>query len=528
MRCRELCSAPIPVLSPCPLEEARRFLILTGLEACVVAQGDKIYGLLERRTLEHALRFGLEVDTCELVQPDIPLVEGDVEATPKVLNSLLRNPTRRAIVCKERRPFGLLSAEDLLREGLSLSRPALFSVDLPSFLKKLAEVVYELSLELKLRAYLVGGAVRDLLLGRLFYDVDLIVTGNLEAFASRFASQIGAKRVKSSLFGTVKFRRGDWEIDVAQCRWEYYEAPGALPHTAPGPLEDDLFRRDFTLNAMALSLSPPHLGRLFDLFGGQTDLQRRCLRVHHPLSFVDDPTRLFRAARYMSRLGLNPSPGTMKARDLALKLGVLHRLSPARLRQEFVRILQEDHPEKALFCLQELKVLEALVPSASALLSALSYIVQQDLPEETRLEALALLLARKRKELAAFLVPSPKRFEHLCASWAALKREEGFLRSPRPLSEKVFFLEKFPLPVLLAQAAERKEGRVLLERCLKEYFSLSPHLSGERLKEKGVPPGPLLGEMLKKLRAARLDGLVKSEEDEWALLRKEYPHVFLT
>jgi len=528
MKCLELCSSPVPQVEPsCPLEEARQLLSLSRADALIVAQGEEFWGLLSRYTLDHALRFGLEGTAGDFAQPDTPCVEGETEACPEVLLHLLQNPLHKAVIRQKGKVVGLLSTEDLFREGLPPLRPKVFTPKLPPLLREMVEVVYDLSKKLGVRSYLVGGTIRDLLLNRPFYDVDLVVGQKVEEFVREFGRLFRARCVKRSPFQTFKFQYEDWEIDIAQARWEYYVSPGALPQTAPGPFEADLFRRDFTINAMALSLARPNFGRLIDPLGGQQDLEKKCLRVHHLLSFVDDPTRLFRAARYMSRFALQPSPGTQKAKDLALNLGVLENLSGARLRNEWLRLLEEERPAEALSYLAQMGVLEALAPGANQALGALSYVAQQDLPPETRLETLALILGSLQGNLQEKLLSSPKQARRFREAWEELRRSVSFLTQKRPLSEKVFFLEKFPEAVLLLLAAQEPPLRPLIEQAFREYFRLRPRLTGKKLQEKGLPPGPKLGEMLKRLRAARLDGLVETEEDEWALLKKEYPDVFL-
>jgi len=210
------------------------------------------------------------------------------------------------------------------------------------------------------KAYLVGGPVRDLILGRPAPDTDLAVEGPVEDVAHALAAEFGGhvKKTTDLLTATVVLADGR-EIDVAHARTETYSEPGALPEVSPASLEDDLRRRDFTVNAMALALSPSEFGRLIDPHGGHADLRAGLLRVLHERSFEDDPTRMLRAARFQQGLGLRLEPGT---RELLARAAAERRLEPlsgARLRAELRRILADDVPE-GFAGLQELGLLAAM------------------------------------------------------------------------------------------------------------------------------------------------------------------------
>ena len=197
--------------------------------------------------------------------------------------------------------------------------------------------------------YLVGGTVRDLLLGEPGFDVDLAVEGDGQAFARALAT--GARRPGQphDAFGTAVVEYGDGErVDVVTARRERYEAPAALPTVEPSTIEDDLFRRDFTINAMAVALDGRAAGRLVDPFEGRRDLEAKTIRVLHDGSFVDDPTRIFRALRYASRYGFELDEHTDALAREAIEAGLVGRLSPARLRDELVLLLDEPQAERSL------------------------------------------------------------------------------------------------------------------------------------------------------------------------------------
>jgi tRNA nucleotidyltransferase (CCA-adding enzyme) len=214
--------------------------------------------------------------------------------------------------------------------------------------------------------YLVGGIVRDLFLGQIsdVYDLDLVVEGDAVGLAGEFAEKIGGKLITHLMFNTAKIEKGKWTIDIAMARTETYAKPGALPVVTAGTLKTDLLRRDFTVNAMAVSLSPDNYGELIDLYGGTKDLNSKKIRVLHNKSFTDDATRIWRAIRYEQRLGFKIEPDTLALlkRDVLL----LKTVGGYRQRHELELVLKEKDPEKALLRADELGVLKELHPSLKA------------------------------------------------------------------------------------------------------------------------------------------------------------------
>lgn len=213
------------------------------------------------------------------------------------------------------------------------------------------------------RLYLVGGVARDLLLGQAgeVCDLDLVVEGDAVGLAGEFAEKSGGRLTAHLMFNTAKIELPGCTVDIAMARTETYAKPGALPVVAAGTLQTDLFRRDFTVNAMAVSLNRDNYGELIDLYGGLKDLQAKTIRVLHARSFSDDATRIWRAIRYEQRLGFRIEPETLRwlQRDLTL----LKTVGGYRLRHELELVLKEKEPEKTLLRAGELGILKELHPS---------------------------------------------------------------------------------------------------------------------------------------------------------------------
>ncbi len=225
-------------------------------------------------------------------------------------------------------------------------------------------ILYEtgdLASEMGCRAYAVGGMVRDLLLGIRNFDLDIVIEGDGIRFAGCLADRLHAGVTSHKRFGTATITFPDQiRVDVATARTEVYERPAALPTVTPGSIRDDMQRRDFTINALAASLMPADFGRLLDFFHGVRDLRERHIRVLHENSFIDDPTRIFRAVRFETRLGFRMVRSTEELLVEALSRSILSELEDYRIATELRLILEEPDPAGTLKRLEQLGVIDGL------------------------------------------------------------------------------------------------------------------------------------------------------------------------
>jgi len=367
-------------------------------------------------------------------------------------------------------------------------------------------------------AWLVGGPVRDLLLGRASPDLDIAVEGSVDAVAAALAERPGASVRKSTCFltCTLVLDTGS-ELDIAHARTERYPEPGALPVVAEATIAEDLRRRDFTVNAMAVALAPGEFGRLLDPHGGLRDLDAGLLRVLHESSFEDDPTRMIRAVRFMLRLGFALEPHTRELLRRAADEGRLAALSGARLRNELRRLFAEA-PAEGLGTLQSLGLVEAMgLPPAPrmatragvalpAALSALSLELEEILPlsaclgiyaGQARVDLQALgerlmLDAGETRELAAAarLLAEPPEALHTEASDSALHA------ALRGLS---------PTAAAAGWAALDADTRGRLERYWHRLRNVAADITGQDLIGAGREPGPAFGAALEAALVAKLD-----------------------
>lgn len=399
---------------------------------------------------------------------------------------------------------------------------------LPPELLALVKLAGELAAAKGQKLYLVGGVVRDLFLGRPNLDLDLVVEGDAPALARQLAKVRGGEVVAHPRFGTATFRQGEFCLDIVTARSETYAEPGALPVVKPGTIKDDLLRRDFSINAMAVSLEPTKFGELVDPYGGKSDLDRHLVRVLHQRSFKDDPTRIWRAIRYEQRLGFRLEFDTevLLRRDVAM----MWRVSRDRLRHELERVLGEKYPEKSLYRAERVGALQQLMLSLKADNWLLQRFSQARLASgasrpEINLYMVLLVWRLDEEELRMFA----ERLNFGGEAARVLKDIPGLKQALSDLevgelkpSGIYHLLEHHRLRAIQAAtlAVDSPLARQRLELYLSKLRLVAPSLTGDDLTKMGVPQGRRLGWMLRSLKDARLDGTVKTRRRERELVRK--------
>jgi tRNA nucleotidyltransferase (CCA-adding enzyme) len=402
--------------------------------------------------------------------------------------------------------------------------------------------------------YLVGGVVRDLFLGRAIKDFDLVVEGDITDFAESILKKYGGKILVHSRFGTAKwilnestFKRLDFPVsrfpdfelsfDLVSARSETYTQPGALPTVERSTIEDDLRRRDFTVNAMALRLDGNHYGKLLDPLGGEADLEQGTIRVIHPKSFIDDPTRIYRAARYEGRYGFQIEEDTLALIPDARP--IISELSAERIRHELDLILAEQNAATMLSRLAELDLLRSIHPvlffdtSANARLAnigsfrALRRISPWNLDRGVSnmhvLGWLLWLMSLSHTDIGSLNVRLQFTSDFLASLFAAstmFSNLSSFVElKPSQFVERVGL---YPLNAVEAVyfIAHDEKLKDIFFKYLSEWRHIKPHITGDDLKERGLEPGPKYGEILRRLRAAWLDGEIHSKEQESKLLEE--------
>jgi len=377
--------------------------------------------------------------------------------------------------------------------------------------------------------YLVGGSVRDLLLGRRLNDFDLIVEGDAIPLARSLAARYGGEVTAHTRFRTAKWflpeklRTDHPFLDLISARSEAYKHPAALPTVKPGDIIDDLRRRDFTINALALRLDGSHFGELRDDVGGREDLEKGIIRVLHPQSFIDDPTRMYRAVRYEGRYGFRIADETLALIPGALT--IVEQLSPYRIRHELDLILDEPDARAILKRLDELGLLRAIHPALAHFEKSRLSSPESDGPMlRTRNARWVTWLMHLKEQEIEFInkrLHFPADLLKVLRSASLLHANLSALTGLKP-SEAVEMLEGYSFKALevMSVALDDSEARQVLTQYIADWWHLKPRTTGHDLKRHGIAPGPRYTEILRRLRAAWLDGEVKTEEEEQRLLQK--------
>jgi tRNA nucleotidyltransferase (CCA-adding enzyme) len=367
--------------------------------------------------------------------------------------------------------------------------------------------------------YLVGGAVRDLLRGGEAVDLDLAVEGDARSVARALAERLDGEMREHERFGTATVRTDGLAVDLATTRRETYDEPGALPRVEAASLEEDLRRRDFALNAMAVALSGDDLGHLYDPCGGLTDLEERTVRILHEDSFLDDPTRLLRAVRYEVRLGFTLDEGSERAARRAIAEDALSTVSGARVRDELMDLLAEPEAPGGVERMRDLGITAglhaALDPDpelvASASLGAAA------IGATPALAALAALCAGAPEELDLWLADlhlEARDRDAVARAARVAPRVASELRAREhtPSELRALLAADPPETLALALALGAPSGPVL--RWVTELRAVELEITGSDLLAAGVPEGPAVGRGLEEALRRKLDGLVNGRQDE--------------
>lgn len=539
-----------------------------NINGAPVLDGGRVCGIITRQVVDKAIYHGLgEQPVSEFmagefrtVAPETPIDE---------LKELIVTGNQRFVpVLRDGQLVGAVTRTDLLRHlaassggapravglgklpGKQLRRAQvqrLIRGRLPQGVQELLAALGQTAERLTVTAFAVGGFVRDLLLNQPNLDVDVVVEGDGIAFAEAFAREHGCRVRCHRKFGTAVIIFPDgFKVDIASARLEYYLHPGALPDVEHASVKLDLYRRDFTINTLAIALNPGQFGELVDHYGGVRDLEERAVRVLHNLSFIEDPTRMFRAVRFEQRLGFHIGRQTEQLLRSAVRLGVLDRVSGKRLAGELRQILTERDPLPAVNRLASFDLLRTLHPGLAkqsgfqgAFTEARRVMDWYDLlytgqPCRRWICYLLVLTAPLTSEGMQGLcgrLDLPQRditlfTEQRLVGLRLLRRFEGRrgqARPPRPI-DLHRWLSPLATEVLLMLMSLTGQERVRqwVSHYITRLRGVRPLLSGHDLQRLGVPPGPGYKTILADLLRARLNGEVVSADDERRLVERKY------
>ena len=412
---------------------------------------------------------------------------------------------------------------------------------LPEEIQGLIHIVGVVASKTGMPTYLVGGFVRDLFLGVKNLDLDIVIEGDGIDFAEELAGRINAKLIRHRRFGTATLIFGQHQkIDIASARKEFYPAPAHLPVVSKGTLRDDLFRRDFTINAMAISINREDFAELLDYFGGRQDLKNKKIRILHELSFIDDPTRILRAVRFGQRYNFKIEPITLKKIREAIKMKMLERVEPHRIRDDLLLILKEKKPLKEIGYLDKLSGFTFIFPGLRV--SSKIYRLMRSAEKEMRwfykaypkrriidkwlvylmcvIDPLSVIQSNKFCRRLALRLGEEKRI----VSYKKINKHFVRQLCRKDIKPSRIFILLEPLSYEVILLLRAKYANPVFRRHIEEFFEIyngmRVFISGDDLHGLGIRPGPRYKEIFTTVLRAKLDGLVKTKEEEMILIRK--------
>jgi len=564
---KDLMSSPAISIDPdVTCEKARNIITRYNLNALLVTEksngAEKLSGYITRQVIEKALYHKLDqVQVKDYMTTEVATVEPDADLI-EIQEKIIDNKQRILPVVENETIAGVITRTDLLNILVRRSQPLpdetpdpaqepphahtrnivrfmkeRLSADLITNLQQIGEVADKIGCG----AYVVGGFVRDLFLYRSDEDIDIVIEGDGIAFAKKYAKIVGARIHAHEKFGTAVIIFPDgFKIDVASARMEYYKFPAALPVVEMSSIKLDLYRRDFTINTLAIQLNSSKFGTLIDFFSARKDIKEKIIRVLHNLSFVEDPTRVFRAIRFEQRFEFTIGKLTLNLIANAISMDFFRELGGKRVFAELRLILQEENPVATIRRLNDFDLLKMIHPSIKFdkdLMAGLNSV-----KKVLSWHDLLFLEESYKKWIVYFLVLIRSCKSHIskeiCRRFELTPEDEKILCAERFEADKcIFWLERnlavsdsaiyrklngFKIESILFMMAVAKKKAV--KKSISHFFTdlRRPRLllKGRDLKKMGLKPGPVYRQVLEAVLDAKLDGTLKSQKDEIEFARR--------
>lgn len=539
-----------------------------GYQGAPVLDGDGLLaGMVTLGDLKKALKHKMGHSRIKGYMSAHLITAGPETPLYRLRKMMMENDKGRIPVIKDNKLVGIVTRTDVLKKVHSALFPpkvkgryettnvsAQMGRSLPKKLMDLIKAIGRTGDTLGMNVFLVGGFVRDLILGVKNYDLDIVIEGDAIRFGRILASQFKGALVIHEKFGTATLVK-DWpewlgpslhpdnkfKIDIATARRETYEQPAALPTVEFSSLKEDLYRRDFTINAMAVNINRKNFGMFIDFFGGKKDLQSGIIRILHDNSFIDDPTRIFRAVRFEQRLNFQIEKHSEYLITHAVKREMFHRTENQRIRDELILILKEMDPEKAVFRMRELHELRFIHPklvlkrSIKKTFGKLKKCVrwygllkkgkrQLDVWLMNFMLMLEGLSASEVKEVAEKFVLTREERQKLCFYGKHAKKAAKMLSAKKKMPPgKVYdILKLFPHEVALcvmAQTGADTAGR-RIKKFISAYSTVTTKITGEDIKREGIKTGPEYTDIFRKVLYQKLNGKLRTKKDEVRYMRQ--------
>jgi tRNA nucleotidyltransferase (CCA-adding enzyme) len=558
---KDLMSSPaISTKAEISCREAKDILTRYNVNALLVTEKinstEKLSGYITRQVIEKVIHHKLgQVAVRDYMTTEAVTVGPEADLL-EIQEKIIDNKQRILPVMENSTITGVITRTDLLNILVRQSQPKsdgafdsfkepapahtrnvlrFMKERLPSNLIKNLRQIGEIANDIGYGAYAVGGFVRDLFLYRSDEDLDIVIEGNGIDFAKKYAGMVGARIHTHEKFGTavIIFPNGV-KIDVASARLEYYKFPAALPVVEMSSIKLDLYRRDFTINTLAIQLNPDKFGTLIDFFTARKDIKEKIIRVLHNLSFVEDPTRVFRAIRFEQRFGFTIGKLTISLISNAINMDFFRGLSGKRVFNELRLILEEENPVAAIVRLNDFDLLKVIHPSVEqdkvmiAMLNSIKKVLSwHDLLflDESYKKWVVYFLAlihqcdsSRSHEICDRFELSPEYCKVFCVDRFEADQCIFWLENCLPQPDSVLYrkLTGFKTELILYMMAAARQQKV--KKAISHFFTklrrIDITLKGRDLKKMGLEPGPVYRKVLQAVLDARLDGKLKTENDE--------------
>jgi len=555
---KNIMSSPVKTVNTTTsIEETKKILLRYGHNGIPIEEEGELKGIITMQEVNRAKQHGYGEELVSKYMSDqVVKVKLNTPLT-EIQELMIKNDIGRILaVNQEDKLVGIITRTDLLRNlyGEANIPKRSFStyvetsskmerrkqIELiekifPKRVKNVLSKIGEIGDRMNFPVFMVGGTVRDLFLGIKNYDLDIVIEGEGIKFARELSRDLGGRTKSHEKFGTaIVILRDGFKIDVATARREFYEYPAAFPKVELSSIKKDLYRRDFTINAMAVQLNKKYFGKLIDFFGGRKDLSIGTIRVLYNLSFVEDPARIIRAIRFEQRYNFKMHSTTENFVKKAINDKLLSRLRKKRVTDELILILKEKNPLKSLKRMVELGALKYILPNVlldEDTIIRLNRVKDnynfwiRNIPEE-KIETwviyfCCLIRNMKKSQLQKIfknLVFKKKSLDMINYCYLNLDQVVKITSQKNKISPSVLYLKLKSLPNEVLFLAMAEKGADKAKDRIKNYFTKYKkeilYISGKELKELQLKPGPIFSQILNKLLYAQLDGEIINKKDE--------------
>lgn len=556
---KEIMSTPVKIITASTtIQEASKLMRKYGYTGLPVLEDRGLVGVILRRDIDKADHHGLGHAPVKGFMSYRVISVKPNESLHNIENLLTQEEISRLFVVEKDDVIGIITRSDLLKalHGIDYihgfkNKPVLAKFTrgdfleriktlLPHELQKLLKDLGSLAEEAGLNVYLVGGFVRDMIINCPNFDIDLVVEGDGIIFAENVIKKLGGRLRSHRKFGTaVVILSNNFRIDIASARSEFYEHPAALPQVEFSSIRQDLSRRDFSINAMAIALNASKFGELLDFFGGQKDIEKKQIRVLYSLSFIEDPTRIFRAVRFEQRYGFHMEEQTEKLARKAVEMELVGELTTARVRNKLILILSEEEAFSAIKRLDDMGVLKNIFPKIKVnqnlednfkRIKSVSQKITVCFQNKTRIWLVSLM----------FLLESlsEEELETWCSQMKLKKIDtnilvKGILEGPKILTildsnkelknsrihELLHGFSQESIIYMYLKASFKAKQKI--EVYITELKNIKIEVNGKDLIAMGIKPSNIFNKAMKNLLDAKLNGLVKTKDEELKFIKDE-------